>query len=360
MGDVTERYTFSYWREKMFEEYNDHDVAIYGGYLIGNAKVMQSASGGIATALAECMLEQGGFVAGVAYSEDFYRAEYILIHDKSELGRLKGSKYVECEKGNIYSDVKRLLESGERVLFFGLPCVVATLYRIIGSRPENLLTCELICQGPTSSGIHQEYVAYLEKKYQSKIIDFSVRHKKKGWTPPYLYAKFENGVIFEKPFYETEYGYAFSVFGKESCYACKFRGNNRQGDIMLGDFWGATRQDAFWNRYGVSAVFAETKKGNDFLYFTPGIKLFPTTFEKAVGRNPMVIRSRRKEKEREKFSKLLSEKGLIYAAKYSNSIKRKARNAAVKIVPNSIRPTAEKIYYDLCDFKDKMIKRKNI
>lgn len=329
----------------MFDEHKHHDTAVYAGYLSDDEKLIQSASGGIATALAERMLELGGFVAGVAYSEDFYRAEYILIHDKSELGKLKGSKYIECEKGTIYSDIKRLLDSGEKVLFFGLPCAVAALYRFVGDRPENLLTCELICQGPTSPKIHQEYMARLEDKYQSKIVDFSVRYKKKGWTPPYLYAKFENGKVFEKKFYETEYGYAFSVFGGESCYSCKFRGNDRQGDIMIGDFWGATGRDDFWNRNGVSVIFAETKKGNDFLSFVEGVKLFPTTFEKAVEKNPMVIRPRQREPEREKFSKLLSEKGLFYAAKHSAGIKKRVINTAAKMIPDGLRPAAEKIYH---------------
>lgn len=302
---------------KVFDEYKEHDVAIYGGYLDDKSKLLQSASGGIATALTEYMLEQGGFVAGVAYSEDFYHAEYTIIHDKSDVGQLKGSKYIECDKKNIYSDVKGLVESGEKVLFFGLPCTVAALYKFLGSRPENLLTCELICHGPTSSRVHREYVTYLESEYQSKVMDFSVRHKKGAWMPQYLYAEFENGQIFEKPFYKTKYGYAFAVFGMAPCYHCRFKGNNRQGDIMIGDFWGATDADVFWNKNGVSSVFAETSKGNDFLRSTPGIKLFPTTFAKAVEDNPMVIKCRDKHPNREKFSKLLSEKGLIYAVKHS-------------------------------------------
>ena len=332
----------------MFDEYKDHDISVYGGYIDDNSKLLQSASGGVATALAEHMLERGGYVAGVAYSRDFYNAEYIMIHDKTEVDRLKGSKYVECDKKTIYADVKKLIESGEQVLFFGLPCVVAALYKFIGSRPENLFTCELICHGPTSPKVHQEYVNYLENKYQSKIIDFSVRHKKEAWLPIYLYAKFENGQIFEKPFYETEYGYAFSVFGKESCFRCMYKGNNRQGDIMIGDFWGATADDIYWNKNGVSSIFAETVKGNDFLQATPpSIRLFPTTFEKIVERNQIVIRSRRRSNELEKFSKLLSKKGLIYATKHSISFKKKLIRTAALIIPSGLKPTAKKVYQRL-------------
>lgn len=114
---------------------------------------------------------------------------------------------------------------------------------------------------------------------------------------------------------------------------------------MIGDFWGATEQDAFWNQYGVSVIFAETKKGNDFLYFVEGIKLFPTTFEKAVERNRNVIRPEQKKDERERFEKLLSKKGLIYAAKHSVSIKKRMKNTVKKMIPNSIRPTVGKIYH---------------
>lgn len=324
-----------------FDRYKDHDVAVYGGYLEDETKLMQSASGGIATALTEHMLELGGFVAGVAYSEDFYRAEYILIHDKSEVGRLKGSKYIDCEKKNIYSDVKGLLESGEKVLFFGLPCAVAALYKSIGSRQENLLTCELICGNPTSPKVHQEYVNYLESKYESKIVDFSIRYKKKAWMPIYLYAKFDNGQTFEKPLYDTEYGYAVSIFGKEACYRCAYKGNNRQGDIMIGDFWGVTDKDPFWNKYGVSVVFSETDRGDYFLRSTQGIKLFPTTFEKAVEKNLMVIMPKlQKRNEREKFSKLLSEKGLIYAAKHSSAPKEESTK---KMIQYNIIPPIENI-----------------
>lgn len=327
----------------MYHDYDKHDVAIYGGYLDDNAKILQSASGGIATALSEFMLQQGGYVAGVAYSEDLYKAEYVIIHNMADIHKLKGSKYIESDKKNIYSEVKELIDSGEKVLFFGLPCIVGALYNYIGSRPENLLTCELICHGPTLPKIHQDYITFLERKNKSKIIEFSVRYKIEAWKPVYLYAKFENGHVFKKPFYETEYGIAFSILPKQSCYNCKFKGNNRQADIMIGDFWGAVETDVFWNKYGVSSIFAETEKGNSFLKSLPGIKLFPTTFERAVEKNPMVITSIKRKNNRDKFAKLLSEKGLIYAVKHTTSYKKRVAKAVLRLVPHRIRPIIKTI-----------------
>ena len=167
-----------------------------------------------------------------------------------------------------------------------------------------------------------------------------LEHKKEEWKPPYLYAKFDNGKIFEKEFHETEYGFAFSVLTKESCYRCKFKGNNRQGDIMIGDFWGATEKDVYWNKYGVSCIFAETDKGNDFVQSTSGIKLFPSTFEKVVEKNPRVITPTPRRDNRDKFEALLSDKGLIYAVKRSLSTKQKIK----RMIPDKMLKLAKKAY----------------
>ena len=298
----------------MFDEYSSHDLAVYAAYLTDDASLIRSASGGIAAALAEHMLDQGGWVAGVAYSSDFYSAEYVLINDKQDLPRLRGSKYIECDKQHIYTRVQQLLDTGERVLFFGLPCTVAALYRRLGTRPDTLVTCELVCHGPTDPRVHREYLRWLEACHGSKIVDFSVRHKKGAWTPAYLYARFADGQVFEQPFNNTEYGYAFYTLGRRSCYRCRFKGNNRQADLMIGDFWGAGEKDPFWNPLGVSCVFSETGRGDAFLGQTPGIRLFPTTFEAAVRDNPMVIRSKEPSPDRERFAELLKEEGLFRAA----------------------------------------------
>lgn len=152
-----------------------------------------------------------------------------------------------------------------------------------------------------------------------------------------MYAKFDNGYIFKKPFYETEYGIALSILGKKSCYHCNFKGNGRKADIMIGDFWGATEADVFWNKYGVSSIFAETAKGNSFIKSTPGIKLFETSFDKAVQKNPMVIKSRTQKSHRDNFEKLFSTKGLIYAANHYYGWKGVLKSIVKKIIPSRMK-----------------------
>ena len=301
----------------MLEKYKEHDIAAYAGYIKNTKELMECSSGGVATALARQCILQGGYVAGVAYSEDFREARYEIADCCERLNRFKGSKYVCVNKGTIFKDVKTILDEGKHVLFFGLPCTVAGLHTYLRTEYENLITVELICHGPTDEKVHRQYVEYLEKLYNSRITDFSVKRKKNSWTPGYLYAEFENGEIFEKPFYHTEYGYAFSVMGSRACYSCKFKGNNRTGDIMIGDFWGAEPEDDFWNPNGVSSILVHTHRGKAFLQSNDEIKLFPTTFERIVEKNPNVIQSRSDRPERKKFEKLFAEHDLFYSVKHS-------------------------------------------
>ena len=309
----------------MYENYKSHDIAIYAGFLKDDKELLECASGGIATALARQVIRAGGYVAGVSYSEDFYTAKYELANSEEYLNRFKGSKYIEIEKGTIYKDVKALLDSGKTVLFFGLPCVVTAIQAYLKKEYANLITCELVCHGPTSPKVHSEYVKYLENVFNSKIIEFSARKKKGTWLPSYLHAKFENGEIFEKEFDNTEYGYAFGIMGRPTCYNCNYKGNNRTGDIMIGDFWGTTQEDPFWNEKGVSVIFVHTEKGHQLLKEADGIQLFETTFEKAVSSNQMVIRSKTPDRKKKRFEKLFIKKGLIYASRHTRSLKSKLK-----------------------------------
>ena len=333
----------------MFEEYKNHDIAVYSGYIDNDEKLLKSASGGIATALSEYIINKGGYVAGVSYTEDFKEAEYIIVNDLKGLEKLKGSKYIDTKKNNIFNAVKDLLGQDELVLFVGVPCIVAAMHKVVG-RPDNLITCELICHGPTLPKVHQEYVDNLEKKANSKITDFSVRYKKNYWTPPYLQAKFENGQIFEEEFYHTEYGYAFGMMAKEVCYNCKFKGNNRTGDLMVGDYWGVTKDDKSWNEKGVSIIFAETDKGNSIikeLQTLQRFKLFNSNFEEAVKGNPMVIKSRSKQLNYEKYKKIFTEKGLFYSYKKTVSKKQKVKRIIKNKIPRSLYMKLKKAYQKL-------------
>ncbi len=313
----------------------NHDIAAYAGFLNDSAELLECSSGGIATALARQMIRSGGYVAGVCYTDDFKSAEYRIINDEKLLDRFKGSKYIGINKNSVYTDVKELLNRGEKLLFFGTPCIVAALASYLKKDYDNLITAELICHGPTDPMVHKQYIEYLENKYNSSVVDFTVKHKKGKWTPQYLYAKFENGEIFEERFYSTEYGYAFSAMAQPQCYSCKFRGDNRVADIMLGDFWGADENDVFWNEKGVSSILVHTNKGNDFLLSTEGISLFPSTYERILENNQNIIKPRAKTQTTDKFTKLFGTHDLFYSVNHSKPMKTRIKSLVKRILKGS-------------------------
>lgn len=292
-----------------------HDIAVFAGWLEDEAELLRSASGGLASALAARMTELGGFVAGVRYSEDFYSARYTLVHRVEDLEPLRGSKYIETEKGQIFREAKAVLEGGGRLLFFGLPCINAALRRYLGQDCEGLIAVDLICHGPCFKEVHRQYVHHLERLYESPITAFSVRHKAERWQPSYLRAEFESGEVFTAPFSDTEYGFAFRVLGRRPCYDCRFRGDSRTGDIMLGDFWGAEERDPFWNEKGVSSILVHSEKGLEFLRGTKGIRLFESSFERVAEQNPYILIPRRLHPDRDRFEALFRCHGLIEAVR---------------------------------------------
>ena len=324
----------------MYEEFKNHCIAAYGGYYKDDKELLTVTSGGIATALSRKFIEDGGYVAGVKYTADFRNAEYYITNKLEELELFKGSKYIDSIMGNIFKDVQTLLDKGEKVLFIGLPCKVGALKFLLKKEYDILLTCELICHGPTLTKVHTDYIEYLEKKYKSKVIDFSVRRKKDSWLPPYLYAKFENGKVFMTEYYRSDYGIAFSKISQERCYNCKFKGNNRTADIQIGDFWGYDKTKSYFNGKGISCILVHTPKGKEAILANSYLALTEVSFEEVVKGNPRIISSKEKNTDADTFKKNLLEHDLFYSVKKSLTFKQKIK----RLCPKFIKKLAKKIF----------------
>ena len=128
-------------------------------YIVVNKDEMtrlNSRSGGIFTALSNCVIDQGGIVYGSALTSDFV-AEHIRVTNKVDLNALCGSKYVQSKLGNTFIDVLKDLEQGMFVLFSGTPCQVSAIKTFLTIKNEkllkNLLLVEIICHGVPSPKI---------------------------------------------------------------------------------------------------------------------------------------------------------------------------------------------------------------
>ena len=297
------------------------DLGAYAAYVDNSDDILMSASGGVATAFAKHVIRQGGVVAGVAYNNDFSGAEYILVDHLDEVDKLRGSKVVPAATNNIFEKVACEAVKGRFVLFFGLPCMIAVAKQRLKPYSDSIIFCELICSGRTFARVHKDYCSYLQTKFNAKLTSFSVRTKKDSWLPEYLFATFSNGKQFIHPFKRTEYGQGFKILKHDSCLDCSFKGDKRQGDIMIGDFWGAKPDDNFWNGRGVSAVLVETRKGMDFFMSVGGLNRFETTIDRIISGNPSVIKSPAVHRERGMLIDLFRREGLFPAMKNSKTMR---------------------------------------
>ncbi len=329
----------------------------YSGYLNDKDKLLKSASGGAVTAIAEEIIYRGGVVFGASYSKDFKRSEYRCVDNLDDLELLKGSKYCETAKEiivennqvkSVFSVLEDMLNEDRLVLFVGLGCDVGAVRSYCDNKrlkTEKLFLVDILCHGPTSATVHRQFVDNLEKKYKSKIQQFTVRYKKEGWTPPYIHVEFESGRVYETRFYDSLYGFAFSNFTRESCYNCKFKGENHKSDMTCGDYWGLTNSMSGWNENGVSIMIVKTERGEELIKMLDGanyhIEEADTAF--ALENNHMYFECNKKKAYYNQFGKDVSERGLFYAVMHSPiSVKAKVKYALPKNVIDVLIRTKHK------------------
>ena len=344
--------------EKVINEKYGFDtdaIRAYAGRFREDALIKASSSGGAASALAECVIADGGVVFGAVYTEDFKGACFASARRVEELSPMKTSKYIMTDKRlrklgawvSVFDEVGSCLSAGEEVLFTGLPCDVGALLVYLDRQrinTEKLYTVDLICHGPTYPEVQRDYINTLEQKYGAPVKEFSVRDKSKGWTPPMIRAVFENGKVHKERFYESEFGYAFKLYSRVSCFSCMFKGDDHRADLTVGDFWGLKEGMAQYHKLGVSILFSRSEKGEalmkklsareDFLVEDADKTL-------ALDHNRSLYRLRTKpEQEYEKFKNDFEEHGLSYAVKnhpgYRAHKKRITRRRIKGLIPKPV------------------------
>ncbi len=222
-------------------------------------KRRESQSGGAFSVIAEYVLEQHGVVYGAALDDDL-NCRYQRVDKTEELVKLKGSKYVQAEVGEVYQSIHEDLKRGNKVLFGGTACAVLGLKTFLGEEPEELLTCDLVCHGVASPDIYQNYRDYQEKRHGEKLTGFNFRNKKFGWHSHMETFTLESGKEEADVLYRNLY-YGHLCM-RESCYHCPFADMSRVSDITIGDFWGIEKTHAKWDdNLGISLFITNTPKG---------------------------------------------------------------------------------------------------
>lgn len=309
-----------------------HNIKIVEGYFEDEKMHKESASGGAATALAIECLKNKFSVFATKYSDDFKTGLYFEIRNEAEISKMKGSRYTEIDRKNIYNEVVKKLKNGQKVLFIGLPCDVAAVKKITNEH-QQLYTCELICHGVSSQMVHEKFVEEIERKYKGKIIYFNSRHKEENQKLSYLKVMLDNGREYKKTFIETPYGNSAQLYLRPSCYNCSFKGENRVADITIGDshYWGK-KMDRF---NGISVLHINTEKGKELLDGLKEFKLSDIPYEEIKECNVALYKSAEKVKSYDSFFKYLKNKKLHMAWFCARDAKSKIKTL-IKIILRKI------------------------
>lgn len=303
----------------------------YGGWHKDHLTRLESSSGGAFSILAECVLVQGGIVFGCALNQHM-QAVHIGVESKEELAKLRGSKYVQSDIGNIYIQVKKELERKRKVLFSGTPCQAAGLYAYLGRKDENLWIVDFICHGVPSPAVFQAYVKQMERKYKSRVVTYRFRNKDHGWNPSGLqlgtYLQFANKTeVRNYPAYKDSFmnGFLDNLYLRPSCYCCKFKTLYKSyADFSIADFWGVNRiEKRLYDGQGTSLVLVHNEHGKKLwkhLYRQSGFHL--VDFEKAVRHNQSFFHAADKNSKREVFFRDFYKMGYPYVEKkYLSAVK---------------------------------------
>jgi acetyltransferase-like isoleucine patch superfamily enzyme/coenzyme F420-reducing hydrogenase beta subunit len=257
--------------ERKFSNRRPDVPNVYAAYCKDDAMRMESTSGGIFGAVAEKIFDEGGFVSGVVFDEDFVLRKTVT-GDKSMLPRLRGSKYLQADADGVFAGIKNLLDGGKKVFVCDTPCGITALYNFLGKDYDALYTADIICKGVPSPKYFKAYIGFLKKKYNSKIVSlrFKYKDKKSPWGSLTTKICFQNGKIYMKRGGYDGFMTAFLQTGftvRPSCFECPFTVYPRAGDITLGDFWGIERlvRDLKDREKGYSLILSNSEKGNDLL-----------------------------------------------------------------------------------------------
>lgn len=234
-------------------------ISSYVGCAKNPVEQLSSTSGGIASIISRVIIHGGGVVFGCTGTNS-YEIRHTKATSEAEIDQFKGSKYVQSQILNTFSDAKKELIAGKTVLFIGTPCQIAGLKSYIPQRlQERLFTIDFVCHGVPSQKIFNDALIGLgvseDANIQFRVKEFvksRFTHKRIIVTPENIhkcpfnsrfitrYGIFVNQRYSEvySPFPKDDYivGFLKGLFYRDSCYVCHYAKIKRISDITLGDY----------------------------------------------------------------------------------------------------------------------------
>ena len=237
---------------------DDNILKSYAGYITNEKIRMKSSSGGIFSSLAEYVLSNHGVVYGAAFNKAFL-IEHIRIDNVADLDKLRGSKYVQSQKKDIFIKVRDDLKNNILVLFSGTACEISGLKAFLQKDYDNLITVDVLCHGVPSEKVWELYL----NEYGNQIKRINFRDKVSGWKTYSITIDTNNNKTTIRH-YEDRYLRLFlsNICLRPSCHDCKFKNLNRDSDISIGDAWGIQNYlPNLDDNKGTSVIIVHSSKG---------------------------------------------------------------------------------------------------
>lgn len=285
----------------------------------------RSTSGGMFSVMAENILEDGGIVFGCTLekTQAGFFAHHIGVAKESELERLRGSKYVQSNTENTFSQVRMALNEGKKVLYCGTPCQIAGLKSFLKKKYETLYTIDLICHGAPNQKLFNDFIRYVEKKRHWKIgqVEFRKKYDNVNSASLFYFAcQTESGS-------KREFSKLLSYYGcfldgdiyRESCYHCRYACPDRVGDITLGDGWGIEATKPMYLqenggmidvKRGVNCMMVNSAKGWELLQAVKNkAELYEADFADISAHNHQLLTPSKENRNRKKIFELYQQEG---------------------------------------------------
>ena len=258
----------------------------------------KSAAGGGFSSVARYFIEKyNGIVFGAIYDEN-YNVFHKSFDTIEGIKKFQKSKYVQSNVQDTFKEVKENLLKKRYVLYSGTPCQIYGLKSYLGDLSDSdfLYCIDLSCHGVPSPKVFKEYLSFLQKQENSRIVSFEMRHKKlkKHSYEQGFSILFENGVHKFFSHSEDYFGRCFwgEISSRPSCYQCHYKTVWRISDITLGDCW-------FFNSFlpsekdtlGVCMALVQSSKGDRLLEEIESLKKYRVNSEDLIKANGGMIYS---------------------------------------------------------------------
>lgn len=272
---------------------------------------MDSSSGGIFHLLAEKTIAEDGIVFGARFDEQW---QVVIDYAKTmeDVKAFMGSKYVQARMETAYTDAKRFLQEGKKVLFSGTPCQIAGLHHFLRKEYDNLLTVDVICHGTPSPKVWGRYLDEVVTAGRKAINDVQFRNKRNGWKRFNFTMSYndENKTVSLLCHHQQNHfmkAFLQDMVLRPSCYHCQAKNGKSHSDITIADFWGINSEmPEMDDDKGTSLILVNTNKGKAAIDWGQITHMEATT-ETALGYNPAYYSSATAHPKREKFFTQLDE-----------------------------------------------------